>query len=152
MLSRRNFFSAGAISLAMARAPRAWAATRPRLTVYRDPNCGCCGKWIDLARASGRFEVAVVQSGDVAAVKKRLAVPDDLWSCHTTVVSGYVVEGHVPLDAIERLLRQRPSGMAGLAVAGMPAGAPGMEVPGREDAFDVVAFGKGGRRLFQRHG
>lgn len=111
----------------------------PKLTMYKDPNCGCCGKWGDAARAAG-FQVAVVDTGDIHALKTKLGVPDELISCHTTVAGPYVIEGHVPLDSVKRLLAQRPK-IRGIAVPGMPLGAPGMEVPGRPaQKFDVMAF------------
>lgn len=84
--------------------------------------------------------------GDLAAVKRRHGVPPDLQTCHTALVGGYVVEGHVPADLIARLLRERPP-VAGLAVPGMPIGSPGMEVPGQPaERYQVLAFGRGGKR------
>lgn len=151
MVTRRVVLQACSLAAALAVGGRAVAA-RPRLTVYRDPGCGCCGKWIDLVRADGRYDVAVVQRGDVAAVKRRFAVPGDLWSCHTAIAAGAVFEGHVPLAAMDRFLRDRPPGLIGLAVAGMPAGSPGMEAAGRSDPYDVIAFGPRGPRLFARLG
>ena len=95
-------------------------------------------------RASG-FEVRVENVGDLAPVRRRFQVPDALESCHTAVVESYVVEGHVPADLIQRLLRERPA-VLGLAVPGMPAGAPGMEAPGRApERYDVLAFDRSGR-------
>jgi hypothetical protein len=88
-----------------------------------------------------------VDEPDMTALKRRLGVPPDLASCHTAVVNGLIVEGHVPFDMIHRLLRERPQGVAGIAVPGMPAGSPGMEVPdGRREPFQVIAFDRQGRR------
>lgn len=85
------------------------------------------------------------------SVKNRLAVPQRLTSCHTAKVGGYIIEGHVPATAIKRLLREKPA-VAGLSVPGMPAGSPGMEVPGKKDAYDVVSFDKAGQSaVFERH-
>ncbi|MEQ1618480.1 MAG: DUF411 domain-containing protein [Terricaulis sp.] len=101
---------------------------------------------------SGRFTTTVRNTPDMAAVKRRLGVPDDLASCHTGEVEGYVIEGHVPAADILRLLADRPRTISGLAVPGMPAGSPGMEAGGRRDAFDVIAFSRSGARsVFVRY-
>jgi hypothetical protein len=122
----------------------------PKVTVTKDPNCGCCGAWIDHLRASG-FIVDVIDSGDVNRLKARLGVPRDLASCHTAEVAGYVIEGHVPADAIKRLLLERPSAK-GLAVPGMPVGSPGMEVEGAApETYEVVLFGGTSRKTFARY-
>ena len=114
------------------------------MTVYRDPSCGCCEAWAEIARAAGH-EVSVVDRADMPAIKTKLGVPDALASCHTASVSGYVVEGHVPLEDVTRLLEQKPQGIRGIAVAGMPRGSPGMEMPdGSKDAFEVMAFDAAG--------
>lgn len=116
----------------------------PKLTMYKDPSCGCCGKWGDAAKAAG-FQVAVVETSDIYALKTKLGVPDELISCHTTVSGRYVIEGHVPLDNVKRLLVRRPQ-IKGIAVPGMPLGAPGMEVPGRPpQKFEVMAFDAAGK-------
>jgi hypothetical protein len=123
------------------------------LTVSRDPGCGCCLSWAEIVRRSGRFRVTVVDEADMARLKRQLGVPADLASCHTAVVAGYVVEGHVPVADILRLVEGRSSGVLGIAVAGMPLGSPGMEQPGGgREPFDVIAFrANGGRALFARH-
>ena len=119
------------------------AATPPTslaMTVYRDPSCGCCEAWASLARQAG-YQVSLVDHPDMAAIKKRLGVPEELASCHTCEVQGYTIEGHVPFEDVRRLLSERPKDIKGLAVAGMPRGSPGMEMPnGAKDAFDVMAF------------
>jgi hypothetical protein len=110
------------------------------VSVFKSPTCGCCAKWNDHLTAAG-FAVTSKDETDMNAVKDQRGVPPALRSCHTAVVAGYVIEGHVPADVVRRLLRERPAGIAGLAVPGMPAGSPGMEMPdGRKDAYDVVAF------------
>ena len=120
-------------------------ATRPAMIVHKDPNCGCCQSWADIAQAAGH-QVQIVNEADMAAVKARLGVPEELGSCHTTEVAGITVEGHVPIEAVERVLRERPQGLRGLAVPGMPAGSPGMETPdGRREPFQVIAFFEDGR-------
>ncbi len=128
-----------------------WAAEAlPKMTVTRDPNCGCCGGWVAHVRAAG-FPVEVVEAADLAPLKARLGVPDSLISCHTAEVGGYVVEGHVPADAIKRLLVERPRAK-GLAVAGMPVSSPGMEVPGTPpETYEVVLFATDGQHVFARY-
>jgi len=117
-------------------------------TMYRDPGCGCCEQWAAHVERDMDAQVAAVDSTDMAALKAERGVPRGLSSCHTMVVDGYVIEGHVPAEAIARLLRERPVGVAGLAVPGMPLGSPGMEADGRRQAYDVFAFGPGGQRVF----
>lgn len=125
-------------------------AAEPAITVHKTPWCGCCGNWVEHMRASG-FEVTVREHEDLSPVRTRLDVPRALGSCHTAEVDGYAIEGHVPASDIRRLLEERPAGVRGLAVPGMPAGSPGMEMGGRKDPFDVVAFGQKGTRVFQSH-
>jgi len=128
-----------------------WAGeTLPKMTMTRDPNCGCCGSWVAHVRAAG-FPVEVVEAADLAPLKASLGVPGALTACHTAEVGGYVVEGHVPADAIKRLLVERPQA-TGLAVAGMPVGSPGMEVPGTPpETYEVVLFARDGQRVFARY-
>ena len=125
--------------------PAATAATPAAMTVYRDPSCGCCEAWAGLARDAG-YQVNVIDHPDMAAIKAQYGVPDQLLSCHTTIVGGYAIEGHVPLEDVQRLLREKPASIRGIAVAGMPLGSPGMEVPdGTKQPFQVIAFDEGGR-------
>ena len=125
-------------------------ATATHITVYKDPNCGCCKSWIEHLRKHG-FDVAVRDTSDVSGAKRTGRVPERLTSCHTAFVNGYVVEGHVPAADIQRMLAEKPK-IAGIAVGGMPAGSPGMEVGGRVDRYDVVAFTRDGRTsVFARH-
>lgn len=123
------------------------AAARPEIAVAKDPNCGCCSGWIDHVRRAG-FEVRVTDTVALRPLKARLGVPGDLVSCHTAQVGGYVIEGHVPAAAIDRLLRERPEAI-GLAVPGMPIGSPGME-GGDPEQYDVVLFAKDRRDVFAR--
>ena len=121
------------------------AAARATMVVHKDPNCGCCQSWADIAEHAD-YAVQVVNEADMAAVKARLGVPEELASCHTTEVNGLVVEGHVALQVIERMLRERPQGLRGVSVPGMPAGSPGMEVPGgTRQPYRVIAFFEDGR-------
>jgi hypothetical protein len=124
-------------------------APLPPMTVYKSPSCGCCAKWVEHARAAG-FVVTPRDTDDVDQVKETMGVPATLASCHTAVVGGYVIEGHVPADLIRRLLTEKPKEIRGLAVGGMPQGSPGMET-GRKDAFDVMAFDRAGKsRVYAR--
>ena len=128
-------------------APVAMAANA--FDVYSDPSCGCCGAWVDYMRAQG-YTVTVHQDQPMAAVKARLGVPPGAMSCHTALIDGYVIEGHVPVEDIRRLLAERPNAR-GLAAPGMPMGSPGME-GGMKDKYDVIAFSTDGKkRVFAKH-
>lgn len=118
-----------------------------QMTVHKSPLCGCCGEYIAILRQRGA-DVAVIDSQDTASVKRDLGVPMSAWSCHTTVIEGYAVEGHVPLEAIERLLDERPE-VDGIALPGMPAGSPGMNGI-KAASFEVVAFTGLGVDVFGR--
>ena len=128
-----------------------WAADGfPKITVSRDPSCGCCGGWVTHLKQSG-FAVDVVETSELNRVKVRLGVPQNLAACHTAEVAGYAIEGHVPAGAIKRLLAERPNAK-GVAVPGMPVGSPGMEVEGAApETYDVILFGPGGQRPFARY-
>jgi hypothetical protein len=139
----------GAASFVLAQPSRA-AESLPNMTVTRDPTCGCCGGWVAHVKAAG-FSVDVVEASDLAPLKARLGVPQALIACHTAQIDDYTIEGHVPAGAIKRLLAERPRA-AGLAVAGMPVGSPGMESAGSEpDVYEVVLFGPGSQRTFARY-
>ena len=156
-ISRRAWLAGAAATAAatavaaVAGAPAAFAAAPVAVTVYKDPNCGCCAKWVEHMAAAG-FATTVKDTGDLDAVKQRHGVPASLQSCHTALVGQYVVEGHVPAADVQRLLREKPA-VRGIAVPGMPVGSPGMEVPGRHaDRYEVVAFLRdGSTRPFARH-
>ncbi len=109
--------------------------------VYKTSTCGCCSKWVEHLKQNG-FTVKATDVADINEVKVRNGVPSDAASCHTALVGGYVVEGHVPAASVRRLLRERPA-VVGIAVPGMPIGSPGMEGPNPE-AYDVVSFDKAG--------
>lgn len=130
----------------------ATALTAQQIAVHRDPGCGCCEKWAQQVHAQFGRQVRTIDDGQRAALHKRFGMPADLASCHTAIIDGMAFEGHVPIADMKRVLAQRPKGLTGLAVAGMPLGSPGMEVPGqRARSFDVIAFGPAGRRVFARH-
>jgi hypothetical protein len=123
------------------------AKSAPRtIVVYKDPNCGCCKEWVTHMRGAG-WVATVHDTADMTTVKTAMGVPADLASCHTARVGNYTIEGHVPADVIEKLLREKPVAQ-GLAVPGMPMGSPGMEGP-RKDKYDVMLFQKDGKsRVF----
>lgn len=139
---------AGFWTMAVGGQPRAHA-----MQVFRDLNCGCCHVWTELMAQSGLFQTELRDETNMTAVKQRLGVPADLSSCHTATIQGYVIEGHVPVDAIVRLLEGGDRDIRGLAVPGMPRGSPGMEQPdGARDAFDVIAIHRdGSRSVFARY-
>lgn len=121
------------------------SAEAAAMTVYRDPSCGCCEVWAERAREAG-YQVALIDDPNMPAVKQRTGVPETLSSCHTAIVGGYVIEGHVPLANVKRLLAERSAGIRGIAVPGMPRGSPGMEMPdGAKDPFKVMAFDAAGK-------
>lgn len=122
------------------------------IIVHRDPGCGCCGIWAkQISQQLGR-KATISDNPKRGALVQRLGVPDSLGSCHTAIIDGVVVEGHVPAADIKRFIAERPKGMKGIAVGGMPLGSPGMEVPGRKPhPYSVMAFGPGRQALFAKH-
>jgi hypothetical protein len=110
--------------------------------VFKDATCGCCSVWVEHLRRNG-FAPTSENVADMQAVKDVYKVPTQARSCHTALVGGYVVEGHVPAAEIQRLLREKPK-IAGLAVGGMPIGSPGMEGPNPRP-YDVLTFDKTGK-------
>ena len=126
------------------------AATPQKVTVYKTRTCGCCGKWVEHLKTNG-FTVDVQEVVSTSESRKKYGVPDELASCHTAVVNGYTVEGHVPADDITRLLKTKPKA-AGIAVPGMPMGSPGMEQGGRRDSYRTLLFkADGTTSVFQDH-
>lgn len=138
-------------SAAVAAVPRP-AAGWPKVLVHKSPSCGCCGLWVEHLRRSG-FPVEVRNEDNLNPTKQRLGVPHGKGSCHTAEVDGYVIEGHVPVQDIQRLLAERPRAR-GLVLPGMPAGSPGMEMPdGRVDPYTVELVSLDGcTRPFAHHG
>jgi len=140
-------------AIATLRARSADAAAPRKIVVYKDANCGCCKAWVTHLRGNG-FAPVAHDRVDMDALKDSLGVPLALRSCHTAVAGRYVIEGHVPARDIARLMKTAPKGITGLAVPGMPAGSPGMEMPGgRVERYDVIAFhGTGKTSVFASHG
>lgn len=147
---RLRILSAGlAVAAGLTAAIAAQPVQAAEITVYKSPWCGCCGQWIDHMRAQGH-RVAIRDMENLEAVKKMSGVPEAMQSCHTAIVAGYVVEGHVPAADVARLLAERPKAK-GLAVPGMPGGAPGMESAAAEP-YEVMLFQRDGNaQVFSRH-
>jgi hypothetical protein len=125
------------------------AAKEPTITVYKDPSCDCCKSWIEHLIKHG-YHVDAKDASEMTEVKRALGVPESLTACHTAVVNGYLIEGHVPAADIARLLKEKPK-VTGLAVPGMPMGSPGMEGP-RTQHYQVLSFDKAGKtRIFASH-
>ncbi len=144
MVTRRQWLAnAAGVALATLTGGALHAAPREpvEMLVYKSPTCGCCDLWIDHVKAAG-FRAVGRNVRDVTALKRELGLPLNLASCHTGLVGGYLVEGHVPADLIQRLLEERPAAL-GLAVPGMPMGSPGMEGP-RKERYDVLLVGRDG--------
>jgi hypothetical protein len=124
------------------------AVSAAPIVMYRDAGCGCCLKWANHAETNMDREITVKDEASMRARKTALGVPPMLVSCHTAVIDGYVIEGHVPAADIKRLLETRPKGVKGLAVPGMPVGSPGMEYQNQTQPYQVIAFGDDGQRVF----
>lgn len=131
----------------MAQAPKPAA---PKMTVYKSATCGCCEKWVEHMKAAG-YAVTALDVDDIEVPMKTYGVPTSAASCHTALVGGYVVEGHVPADVVNRMLRDKPA-VRGIAAPGMPMGSPGMEVPGAKPApYDIISFDKlGNTALYEK--
>jgi len=136
---------------AVALAPM-WASAQglsPEVVMYKSEGCTCCGKWAEHMQKQG-FRVVSHTVQDLAGVKSKHRVPAALGSCHTALVAGYAIEGHVPADVVRRLLKEKPPGVIGISAPGMPPSAPGMDSPVAQP-YDVVAFdAKGTTRVYER--
>ncbi|MDP2086979.1 MAG: DUF411 domain-containing protein [Gemmobacter sp.] len=152
LLSRRTFLTGGVALIASLAMPMVARAASPAIHVTKDPNCGCCGAWIEVLERDG-FTVTTDHLGTDAlyAFKRANGIPDTMFSCHTGRVGGYMIEGHVPAADIRRLLEERPNAV-GLSVPGMPYGSPGMGPENERDAYDVHLILRNGRtRIFSRY-
>lgn len=125
-------------------------AGQPHIEVWKSPTCNCCSKWVDYLRRDG-FSVTAHNESAMNPLKTKLGVPRALASCHTAVVDGYVIEGHVPAQDIRKLLAEKPKAL-GLAVPGMPIGSPGMEQGDRQDPYETRLFSAEGSSVFAAHG
>jgi hypothetical protein len=157
LMTRRSWLASVAATVAsgvalgaLSSSARAESVATP-LTVYKDPSCGCCTKWVAHLNANG-LKPVVKDRSDMASLKDSLGVPKDLRSCHTAVAGKYVIEGHVPAADLKRLLASAPKDVIGIAVPDMPSGSPGMEMGARKDRYDVIAFDSGGKTyVFASH-
>src|SRR5215210_1385238 len=139
MLSRRGFVAGIAGFVLVGSRTRLVGAAATPMTIYKSRSCGCCTKWVEHVKAAG-FDPRVHDEEDMDGIKDELGVPEAVRSCHTALVAGFLIEGHVPAADVRDLLARRPKA-AGLAVPGMPAGTPGMAEPGASiSGFDVLAF------------
>jgi len=149
-MNRRNLISLAVGAMALTAIPALAANTLPAVEVFKNPSCGCCGAWVDHLKAAG-FDVKVTMVDDTSVVRKKYGLPDKFGSCHTAVVGGYVVEGHVPAADVKKLLAMKPAAV-GVAVPGMPVGSPGMEMGSRKDPYQVLLVDKQGReRVFSSY-
>mgnify|MGYP001552180138 CR=1 FL=1 len=145
--------SASLIAAILALGTPSLAVAAADIIVHRDPGCGCCEQWAAQVRQQFGRRVTMIDDQRRSAFRQAQGVPARLVSCHTAIIDGMVFEGHVPIADMKRVLAQRPRGVKGLVVAGMPIGSPGMDVPGQPaQAFDVIAFGPGGQKIFAHHG
>ncbi len=142
-MNRRNLISLTGGAMALIAIPALAANTLPPVEVFKNPSCGCCGAWVDHLKAAG-FNVKVTMVDDTSVARKKHGLPDKFGSCHTAVVAGYVVEGHVPAADVKKLLAMKPQAI-GIAVPGMPVGSPGMEMGSRKDPYQVLLVDKQGR-------
>lgn len=119
-----------------------------KATVYKDPTCGCCHEYVGYLRQNG-FEVDVVDTGDLMSIKQQNGVPSEMEGCHSTLVGGYVIEGHVPADIVKRLLQEKPS-IRGISLPGMPLGSPGMngEKEGPFVVYEIPNDGAGAPKVY----
>lgn len=146
---REWMLKAAALAASMAAMRISSAASLPEAVVYKSPYCGCCGDWVAHLQANG-FTVKSIETVNLDPVRERYRVPAKLASCHTALIGGYVVEGHVPASAVKRLLKEKPA-VVGISVPGMPIGSPGMEGPNPE-AFNVMVFDERGQaKVFESY-
>ena len=148
--SRRTLLLVG-IGVAATAACAPIARPSSDLAVYKSATCGCCSEWVSHMTAAG-FQVQTTEVADPGVIRRARGVPDALAACHTALIGGYVLEGHVPAEDVRKLLAERPDAL-GLAVPAMPLGSPGMEMPdGRREAYDtLLVLNGGGTRVFARH-
>jgi hypothetical protein len=145
-LPRRGLLLVAAAVLALPQTARASKPEPPLVEVWKSPTCGCCGDWVKHLEANGfRTKTHVIQ--DAGVMRRRVGFDDKVGSCHTALVNGYALEGHVPAREVKRLLKERPADVVGIAVPGMPLGSPGMDLPsygGRKMPYDVLLVRRDG--------
>lgn len=149
-MMQKSVFLAAGIALSLLGPLAAQAGGAPHMTVWKSPWCGCCAAWAHVMERAG-YQVTVRESEDLSPIRRQAGVPQRMEGCHTATLGGYFLEGHVPPQAIARLLRERPR-IAGLAVPGMPAGSPGMG-DDQTARYDVYAVGRDGEsQVYYRAG
>jgi hypothetical protein len=150
----RRLFLGTAAAVAMVKPAHLLAAPATSFVMWHSPGCGCCLEWAKRMEASFKRKLPIVEAPDMTRIMRAQGVPQDLQSCHTALVQGYAIEGHVPPADIQRLVQSKSSLIRGLAVPGMPAGSPGMDVGhSRRDPYKVIAFAPNGRRsIFASYG
>jgi hypothetical protein len=149
----RFAYAAALILMVAAAAAAQRPSSPPPMEVFKTPTCGCCSKWVDHVRAAGiPVQVTDLSSEALDALKAKHGIPRTAQSCHTGLIAGYVIEGHVPVADVQRLLKEKPA-VSGIAVGGMPIGSPGMEVPGqRPQPYNSITFDKQGTvKVFAAH-
>jgi hypothetical protein len=146
-MKRRDFLTLLTAVAAALSLPVGAKQALPQVQVFKDPNCGCCGAWVEHIKAAG-FSVTVTEVDDTSVARRKYGLPEKFAGCHTAVVGVYVVEGHVPASDVKKLLVMKPVAI-GLTVLGMPVGSPGMEMGSRKDHYQVLLVAKDGReRVF----
>jgi hypothetical protein len=149
-MTRRTWLQRITHVLPLAAAAPLLAQTKVPVEVYKDPGCGCCGKWVEHMNANG-FAATVHNTSNVQPIKTRYKVPAAVGSCHTAIVGGYVIEGHVPAADVKTLLAKKPAGVIGLAIPGMPQSAPGMDLTPFQP-YTVLSFDAAGKTAtFAQH-
>ncbi|MFZ4289510.1 DUF411 domain-containing protein [Variovorax sp. HJSM1_2] len=147
-MKRRQLLSAACIA-GTSLSPRA-KPSLPQIHVYKNAGCACCAAWVDHLKAAG-FATKVTEVVNTTDTRKQYGLPEKFGSCHTALVNGYLVEGHVPAAEVKRLLALKPTAI-GIAVPGMPIGSPGMEVDDRQESYEVLLIDKrGGATVFARY-
>lgn len=154
VIDRRVFLSGLGVAALGGFAGSAPALAKDSFVMWHSPGCGCCLEWAKRMEASFGRKLPVLEVDDIARVKRAQGVPADLQSCHTALIHGYAVEGHVPPADIKRLIKSGSPAIKGLAVPGMPAGSPGMDVGhDQRQPYKVYAFAANGKRgIFASHG
>lgn len=121
-----------------------------KMTVYKSPSCGCCTKWIDIMKTKG-FEVNTIVSNNMNQIKSKVGITQNTDSCHTAIVDGYVIEGHVDYSAVKKMLTEKPN-IVGITVPGMPVGSPGMEQGNMKQAYNILSIDKDGSvAIYKKH-
>lgn len=140
-----------ALFLTLVAATLSYAQMAKEMTVYKTPYCGCCGNWIEAMKKEG-FKINTIVKDDFHEIKEKNGITAGTSSCHTALIDGYVIEGHVDYSAIKRLLTEKPNDIKGLTVPGMVVGSPGMEMGDKKDPYNILAIKKdGSTEIYEKH-